>query len=140
MLLAVLFASFLMLLWVAFPLLRPRATGGVSADDEMTRERVDSLLHALRKLYQRQSDEDQRDQDFVNIEKGLMLKLANIYHSAGINPSVAEREPKGAPEMVAQPVEEKTEAAADFCHQCGKPSDAKFKFCPRCGTDLRPAA
>jgi len=142
MLAAVLFGSLLLLLWVGLPLLKGRDESGLDVADEMTRERIDTLLRSLRDLYKKTPEENRGDADFTNIETGLMLKLAGIYHARGVKPEAAAAKEiaTAAVPATAKAGEETGKKEPAFCPQCGKAREAHYKFCPGCGAGFRPAA
>lgn len=139
MLATVLFGSLLLLLWVGLPLLKGREESGLDAADEMTRERIHTLLRSLRDLYKKTPEENRGDADFTNIETGLMLKLAGIYYAKGVDPETTGAEESATP-PTAKPGKKAGKKEPAFCAQCGKQREAHYKFCPGCGAGFRPAA
>ena len=147
-LLVYVFATLLLLFWISEPILaRPKAS--LESGSELARERIGSLLKALKNLYRNKSEQDSADGDFSNIERRLVLELAKIYHDLGIDPKEANTgklEPDAKPEksLTAKPKLEtkpthETADAAKFCVDCGRQREKQFRFCPRCGAQFRAA-
>jgi hypothetical protein len=129
MLAATIFFSILLIIWVAFPLIRTGGSGQ-SVKDSLAAEREQSLVDALQKLQAGREEGKVSDADFDNIEKGLMLELAKIYHTEGVDPS------RGKDKDTETPPEEK---AGPTCPNCGYIGETGDKFCASCGTGFEAA-
>ena len=112
--------------WSLFPLLRARRAGTVGALDELVREQTTSLLSSLDSLYASREEEQVSEEDFVNIERRLILELARIYHKQGLKPQLLEGEAGDDGSLT--------------CVACQASIKAEYRFCPECGAGQNKAA
>ena len=114
-----------LLAWALMPLLRARRAGAAGAMDELVREQASSLLTSLDSLYQSKEEDQVSQEDFVNIERRLILELAKIYHRQGLNPEALDSD-NSDEDLI--------------CPSCGAGIKADYQFCPECGAGLKVAS
>jgi hypothetical protein len=118
---ATIFVSLLILYWISRPLLNSGQPALLSAEQEMTRERIESLENALASLHEAKRRERIRAEDFENMERRLVLQLARIHNRYGTKPGAIDE---------AEPQKDGS------CGRCGTAGDPDYAYCPKCGIAL----
>ena len=145
-----------LIFWVAYPLIKSRRLAGNAPLDELTDERTSSLLKSLKSLYISKEEGKVAGDDFANIERRLMLELAKIYKTQGIDPplsgqerastdlaeerqtghTVSEKEQAG--EKTPQPSETERAAEESPTKETAREPESSAKFCFNCGAPREP--
>ncbi|CAM2005810.1 hypothetical protein [Acanthopleuribacter pedis] len=107
----IIFLTLFILGWVGFPLVQ--AGQGRRLDHELWVERRRSLMNSLDALYHKKETGEIEEDDFVNIEAGILKNLAACYQKLGEDP---------------------TQSDGPACHACGAPLKASYQHCVACGT------